>query len=132
MAFNTGIQNSIMAPFVGVVYLGRAHLYAFRHPFPSHDGLFKLNQFHPPYLYLPTHWASSGCSNLVQALQAAQAERQTLAATSYPDETCDGTVLAFLFDAQIRQCVLACDSKSASALLNCRWNDSDLPNTLLA
>ncbi len=47
-------------------------------------------------------------ADLVQALERPQAERQALRPRAYPEEACDRAVVALLFDAQVREGVLAC------------------------
>lgn len=70
-------------------------------------------------------------SDLVQALEATQAESQALGAASYPDEARDGSVLPILLDAQVGQSILAWIEVS-TPFGNVRVGGRDLPNTLRA
>ena len=45
-------------------------------------------------------------TNLVQALQGAKAQRQTLGPASYSDKTGDGSILSLLLDAQVGKGIL--------------------------
>ena len=47
-------------------------------------------------------------ADLVQALERPEAERQPLRPRAYPEEARDWAVVALLFDAQVREGVLAC------------------------